>query len=135
MKRKKLSKLEELCRFHASALTIETVRGSKPLRSDYFTQWQQSKQLWLVQLKFQDRSLSCDFWADCQPKIVDVISALLVDEVALDMTFKEWCSEFLYSPTSLDSRSTFIRTRRLGRKLRKLLGDKFSLFVKAGNES
>jgi len=58
------------------------------------------------------------------PTQASVLHYLLINGETLDYDFDEWCDMFGYDNDSIKAESTFRHCREVGRKARKLLGDK-----------
>lgn len=65
-----------------------------------------------------------------KPKVEEVLCSLLLDSIALDNTFEEWCSELGYDTDSRKAEKTFNESNSLGKKLKKLLGEDYQYFMK-----
>lgn len=60
-----------------------------------------------------------------KPTVEEVLQSLFLDATAEALTFEEWCAEFGYDDDSRKAERTFKACQKVGRDLKKLLGDDY----------
>lgn len=89
-------------------------------------------------LSYQGRKYSLDFWQGLgtkrAPSAADVMSCLLLNASACDMSFDDWCMEYGYDIDSRKAEKTYFECCESGAKLKKLLGKDYRKFQEAEND-
>jgi len=119
----------------AATVGISVKFGAKAKNLD---DWQQSATGYSVTLKYQGRRMTADFFQGSahtkEPTSYDVLYCVLSDASASDMSFEDFCSEFGYDSNLRESKKLYNACKKLGAKVRKLLGDDFETFTNAERE-
>lgn len=101
--------------------------------------WQRSAHPWTIELRYQRRRMTVDFWtgqALGEPTTSDVLSCLASDAAGYENTrsFNEWASDYGYDTDSRKTEQVFNQVRKQSEKLKKLLGDDYSSIVYANED-
>jgi hypothetical protein len=100
--------------------------------------WHKTAKGYSVTLKYQGRRMTVDFWCGSaittEPTSYDMLYCLLSDASANDMSFEDFCGEFGYDLDSRKAEETYKACRKVGTKVRKLLGEDFEVFNGAEKE-
>ena len=121
----------------ALAATVKLIDlGTGPsLAWDKRDEWQRNANGYRLQLQYQGRVYSFDFWqgVGCKeaPTAAGCLECLLLDSSASDEDFDGYCDSFGFDPDSRKAYSTWIACRRAGRNMQRLLGDDFEAFMYA----
>lgn len=137
-----MSELDKLCQ--EKGITIESRLIRKPItkntdRSTDPDGWKDTAFQYAVTLKKGDKSITKDYWCgsghiDKQgkpipPTAADVLSSLLLDGNAAEMTHTEWCDEYGTDPDSRKGLEMYLACQNTGRDVRRLLGDEYETFL------
>lgn len=63
------------------------------------------------------------------PSVADVLSCLLNDAFAMELTYSEWCSEYGYDYNDRTAERIFKQCNDMGKQLKRFLGDDFEYFM------
>jgi hypothetical protein len=98
---------------------------------------------WTVTLTWRGRTLVVPFYTGeglrsqmtDGPAALSVLSALLLDSYADDVTFEDWAGEFGYDTDSRSAERTYDACREEAAKLREFLGAEFDAYRQAENDA
>lgn len=97
--------------------------------------WQRNANGYRLQLQYQGRVYSFNFWqgVGCKeaPTATGCLECLLGDSSAVDEDFNDWADNYGYEQDSRKAYAIFLACRRVGRNMRRLLGDDFEIFMYA----
>lgn len=90
---------------------------------------------WTVTLKYQNRQMTVPFYTGYgithDPEAHDVLESLLSDSDVEQYDFEEWASSLGYDPDSRRAERIYNQALQYTKKLHRLLGDDFDLFLYA----
>lgn len=121
IKEETMTELQDLCIDYIVSGPVIAREGHKSKRFGNHKSW------WCV-LECDGRNDIFLFYSNEIPVPEDVIYSYISESYALDCSFKEWCSDFGYNTDSIDALKTYRICRKNGKKIRRLLGDKFEEF-------
>lgn len=100
--------------------------------------WTPGTHPYKVTLRYQGRQFTLPFFQGPalteEPDAPSVISCLLLDSYADQVSFEEWAGEFGYDPDSRKAEATYNACRKNAKGLRQLLGDDYETFDSAEND-
>jgi len=126
-------KLSELCKqvsLYADGmfLTEKDDGSGKPWKSNQYR----------ITLSYKGQKYSLDYWMGigCKkgPDSAGVMSCLLLDASALDMSFDSWCMEYGYDIDSRKAEKIYFECCESGARLQKFLGSDYRMFQSAEND-
>jgi len=127
-----MSQLQRLC--ERLGVAIDVTPGAR-LAWDKQSDWQQNGHGYTCVLRYKRKKMTVDFWmgraTEREPSEADVISCLLSDSSARELTFEEWCREYGYSSDSITVKRSYRLCVRQGKKVERLLGEDYNLFKAA----
>lgn len=106
----------------------------------YTTQdeWQQKANSFRVQLAYQGRRMSLDFWQGTgiteAPTAAGVLDCLLSDASSASESFEDWCGNYGYDTDSRKALASYNQVKKQAVVLKKLLGDDFEMFMDSEKE-
>jgi hypothetical protein len=84
---------------------------------------------YMVTLRYGRRSMRVPFYMGPaltdEPTAADVLSCLILDASATEISFEEWCADLGYDEDSRKAEATYRACVKNGQKVRRLLGDAF----------
>lgn len=117
----------------ARKVRIETKWGAS-LDWDKQDEWQQNSNGWRCTLKYQGRRYTFDFWqgvAISEDPTAEGCLECLLSDANVEADFHDFCREFGYDTDSRKAEATFKACLKVGKEMRRLLGDDFETFLYA----
>lgn len=100
--------------------------------------WMLSAYHYTVKLTYKGRSLTTPFFTgkawNREPNAADVLSSLVSDTSAGEMTFEEYCSDFGLDRDSRKAFATWKACVQVAGKMRRFLGEDFDAVAEAARE-
>lgn len=123
------SKLQNLC--ETKGVKCEAQYGGVELPEE----WPRGSHPYKVVLKFGKRRLTVPFFMGAchskEPTAADVLSCIVSDARAGDMTFEEFCEEFGYDSDSRKAEKVYAACKAIEPRVRRFLGVDFEEFENA----
>lgn len=96
-------------------------------------EWQQKANGFRVELKYQGRQYTLDFWQGkgitADPTAESVLKCLLCDCQLAQDSFEDFCANLGYDTDSRKAFRVYQACKRENKRLRRLLGDDFEAFL------
>jgi len=104
-------------------------------RAEPADDWQRNAHGYTVQLRYQRRSMTVDFWCGSaitrEPTAEDVLECLLSDASSADQPFEQWAGEYGYDIDSRKAERIYRQVQRQTASVRRLLGPDYDKFLNA----
>ena len=124
-----MSELQALC--DAKGVKIVSTYGAVEVPEG----WMPGTPPYKCQLRYKGRSLTIPFFMGSantrEPSAADVLSCIISDATSGEDSFEDFCSNLGYDSDSRKAEATFKACKKMGPKVRKLLGDDFDAFARA----
>ena len=101
--------------------------------------WDNAHHNWKVVLRYEGRQLTTNFYggsAVTNPTVADVLSSLILDSYAGELDFADFCADYGYDYNCCEFdceknriRKTWKQCQKLGKGVRRLLGNNFAQFA------
>ena len=86
---------------------------------------------WRVELRYQRRRMTVQFYSTSEPTIADVLECIYSDATSADESFEEWADNMGYDEDSRSAYATWEAVQAQAAQLRRLLGDDYDRLVYA----
>lgn len=122
-------RLADVCDVYGGIHSTITLSDALSPPYKQLSDWEKKATPWVVELRYAGRKMVTPFYTGelypGEPTTALVVDALLTDAEATEYTFGEWCAEFGANTDSMSAHDTYMASRQLGGKFRKMMGAEY----------